>query len=170
MILVRHTSVAALPGLCYGRTDVPLASTFAEDAAKVRAALGVVPRLAFASPSIRCRQLAEVLGAPAVRVDPRLMELDFGAWENRRWDDLPRAEVDAWANDFVETAPPGGETFRALAERVASFRREHEATDGVVITHGGVIRAWLCQVEGHPLREAFARRVDCGECISIPIP
>ena len=33
---IRHTAVDVEPGVCYGRTDVPLKPTFPEEAAKVR--------------------------------------------------------------------------------------------------------------------------------------
>ena len=33
---IRHTSVDVPPGVCYGQTDVPLRSTFPQEAANVR--------------------------------------------------------------------------------------------------------------------------------------
>lgn len=167
MILIRHTRVLTPPGLCYGRTEVPLAATFETEAAAVRASLPATPALVFTSPARRCRRLAESLGASEVRVDARLQELDFGAWENRRWDELPRAETEAWTENFVEAAPPGGESFRALAERVAAFRGEHGASDAVVVTHAGVVRAWLCLETGRPLAEAFAVAVQFGKWVAV---
>lgn len=169
VVLIRHTRLVAAAGLCYGRTELPLAGTFAEEAADVRERLGRAPSLVFTSPAARCRRLADELGAENVRVDARLLELDFGAWENRRWDDVPRAEVDAWAEDFVERSPPGGESFRTLVERVAEFWREREAEgkDVVVVTHAGVIRAWLCLAEGRSLPTAFERAVEFGEVVNV---
>ncbi|WP_158277534.1 alpha-ribazole phosphatase family protein [Opitutus sp. ER46] len=174
MTLIRHTRVAGLAGLCYGRTDVGVAETFAEEVAAVRAALAGVDgaeggrRLVFTSPSQRCRRLAAELGAVDVRVDARLMELDFGAWENRAWADVPRTEIDAWARDYVRGAPPGGESFAALAERVAAFRAAlPEEENVVVVTHAGVIRAWLCGEEGRPLERAFERDVMFGEVVRL---
>ena len=168
MILVRHTRVAAAPGLCYGRTDVPLAATFADEAAAIRRQLPPCLGLVCASPAQRCRQLADTLGAVEIRVDPRLQELDFGAWENRLWSDLPRAEVDPWAADYVDLAPPGGETFRALAARVDAFRRDLRSPEAVIVTHGGVIRAWLSLAAHQPLSESFAREVPYGACLPVP--
>ena len=165
--LIRHTRVAVEPGWCYGRTDVPLASTFAEEFAAVHAKLGRRPGVVFSSPARRCRQLAETLGASEVRVDVRLQELDFGAWENRRWAEIPRAEVDAWALDFVEAPLPGGESFRALAARVEAFRRELAGPDAVIVTHGGVIRTWRCLAAGRPLQEAFGYELAYGEIVTL---
>lgn len=168
LLLVRHPRVAAPSGLCYGRTDVPLAATFTAELAMVRKRLRIAPPVVFTSPAGRCRRLAEALGAAEVRVDERLQELDFGDWENRRWDDLPRHKIDAWARDFVDRGPPGGESFRALAGRVDAFRREHGKGGAVVVTHAGVIRAWLCLACGTPLADAFHHRVAYGECIAVP--
>src|SRR5690606_40479848 len=66
-ILIRHTRVTA-SGLCYGRLDVPLAASFAEEARAVRKALAHqfpegLPAI-WSSPSLRCRSLAEALDAP----------------------------------------------------------------------------------------------------------
>ena len=36
LILVRHTSVAVEKGVCYGRTDVPLADSFPDEAREVK--------------------------------------------------------------------------------------------------------------------------------------
>lgn len=169
IVLLRHTRVKA-EGICYGRAGVPLARTFAREAAAVRAQLPFAPAVVWTSPAARCRQLATTLHAGEVRVDGRLWELDFGAWEGRKWDDVPRAEIDAWAEDYVRRSPPGGESFLQVAARVADFRAELAARGErrvVVVTHGGVIRAWLCALEGRPLTDAWARPVDFGAVVPV---
>ena len=72
-----------------------------------------------ASPLRRAQDLARRLGDP--ETDARLVEMDFGAWEKRRWDDLPRDEIDAWAADFTGYAPPGGESVGAMAARTVDW-------------------------------------------------
>ena len=166
LTLIRHTRVLTPEGLCYGRTEVPLASTFVVEADAVRSRLGAEPKIVYSSPAARCRSLADVLGAN-IRIDDRLQELNFGEWENRRWDELPRAEIDAWAEDFVDVAPPCGESFRELTRRVESFRRDCPVGNSVVVTHAGVIRAWLCIIESRPLSMAFERKVAFGEAIVV---
>ena len=42
-VLVRHTRSVVPPGVCYGRTEVPLADTFPEEARAVRERLPWVP-------------------------------------------------------------------------------------------------------------------------------
>ena len=137
-----------MQGTCYGRLDaMPEPHVFADAAAALAPHL---PRFPIASsPSLRCRRLAEALHAHALanghapaplRIDERLRELDFGDWEGLRWDDIQRASLDAWSADVAGFAPPGGESFDRLVERV---REALDALDRphVVITHAGVIRA-----------------------------
>jgi alpha-ribazole phosphatase len=159
LILVRHTRVIGAEGLCYGRTDVALAGTFAEEAAAVCAALPAGLAAVYSSPAARCRALASLLG-PASRIDARLHELDFGRWEGRLWADIPREHLDAWGADFVDGAPPGGESFTALAARASAFAddvtRRHGGAPVVAVTHGGVIRALVARARGLALAEAFS--------------
>ncbi len=170
-ILLRHTKTAAPEGLCYGRTEVPLADTFAAEAAAVRAALPPGPWRIVSSPAERCCRLAQFLGGPAT-YDERLRELNFGEWGTRRWSDLPRAATEHWLADFVHRRPPGGESFSELAARAAAalsdLAREPDTCPLLVITHAGVIRALLARAEGRPLVEAFARPVSFGGIYRLP--
>ncbi len=165
VILVRHTSVSLEPGICYGISEVPLADTFQAEAERVNHSLPPGPRLVVSSPSGRCLSLARVLaGDGPVATDPRLHELNFGAWEGRHWDELPRTEVDAWGADFVNRAPPGGESFAQLSARakacLADLLRRHAGETLVLVTHGGIIRALLATRSGLVLRDAFSIPVD----------
>ncbi len=76
------------------------------------------------------------------------MELDFGAWEGQRWDDVPRAALDAWAADVWGFAPPRGESGGALVARVRAFHAELPAGDHVVISHGGPLKVLAALVAG----------------------
>jgi len=165
-VLIRHTRVAVPPGVCYGRTDVPLAETFAEEARSVRERLPWEPAEVWTSPALRCRALAERLGAAPVRIEPRLRELDFGAWEGRRWEDFRGPESEAWALDPWGRRPPGGETAEELWKRVGELRSELIAAKAdriALVTHAGVIRAWRGHVTGRSLNELWADPVAFGE-------
>ncbi|MDP9902907.1 histidine phosphatase family protein [Variovorax ginsengisoli] len=147
--LLRHAPVDAPTGLCYGTTD------FAAQAdATQRAAAAMAPSLSIGievrtSPLQRCTQLAAALAhrradLAVPRVDPRLAELDFGDWEGRPWQAIPRAEIDAWAADFCDARPGrGGESTRTFMQRVGAAWDEWCASghDALWITHAGVIRA-----------------------------
>ncbi len=109
-LLIRHTRVAIPQGLCYGRTDVPLAESFEREAATVRASLPWTPLAVWSSPAERCRRLAARLAAGEVRIEPRLAELDMGEWDGRKWDELSGPVHEAWKADPWGTRPPGGES------------------------------------------------------------
>lgn len=168
IILVRHTRVTGTEGLCYGRHDVALASTFDEEASAVAAQLPWTPQAILSSPATRCRRLAGVLAAAAgieVQVEPRLAEMDMGEWEGRRWDALSGPAFEAWKADPWHTAPPGGESPDAFVARVAGLRSELLAARPdrlLLVTHAGVIRAWRCAAEHRTLEDIFGETVGFG--------
>ncbi|WP_101048117.1 histidine phosphatase family protein [Macromonas nakdongensis] len=173
--LVRHARPLVEPGVCYGRLDVPADPAHtAASAQALAAALQAAPQPAptlpvWASPRTRTWALANALAtlAPvglsmqAPRADERLAEMDFGHWEGRRWDTLPRAELDAWTNDFHHHRPGGGENVAGFLARVRAAlddcHRQAQALGArraVWVTHAGVVRAvqvWLAQTP-QPLR------------------
>jgi alpha-ribazole phosphatase len=160
--LIRHTRVDVVTGLCYGRTEVPLASTFAAEVAELRAWLPAFDRL-FSSPADRCRRLATSL-CEDVQYEERLLELDFGIWEGRTWSDIDGPEARAWGDDFVDSPCPGGESYAELATRVIDWQKQLPMTDGRigVVTHGGPIRALLATLLELPLAKSFRFVIDCG--------
>jgi alpha-ribazole phosphatase len=93
--------------------------------------------------------LAEYLH-PAPQIDERLVEMDFGSWEGVRWDDVPRAELDAWAADVAGYAPPGGESPHAVQCRALAFVAGLAVPEAVVVTHAGVIRTLLAHWQQLP--------------------
>jgi len=160
IVLLRHPRPKVRPGLCYGRTDLPEGATAG---AEIATALRTTPRVAIvaASPATRCRRLAERLAARdgvPLALDPRLAELDFGIWEGRAWAALPRAETDPWAEDPMRRAPPGGERFADLLDRVGAALAGLPDGAGVV-AHAGPIRAARMLLEGASFEAVFAAPV-----------
>lgn len=170
-VFVRHPPLPDLQGVCYGRLDAALpVSVFEQAAQALVAQLPGWPIVS--SPSMRCLGLAQALQAArdalpggcrdapapaAVRIDTRLQELDFGAWEGQRWEALPREALDDWSRDVAGFAAPDGESFNALIARVR-IAIGQLATPHVVVTHAGVIRAAL-HASGMPLRQAASATV-----------
>ena len=150
LYLIRHTCPQVEAGLCYGQLDVPLAPTHVSECAAVATRLPAVAAL-WTSPLTRCRVLAQVIGehfGVAPRVDQRLSEMKFGEWEGRFWDAIDRSHSERWAQDYWNVAPPGGETYRELYERVGVVLAEilaHDAQQVVLVTHAGPIRAVLAR-------------------------
>lgn len=167
LTLLRHPRVDA-PGICYGQSDVPLANGAEDAIAKTVLQVPQAQRLV-SSPSPRCLALAEALSratALPLTLDPRLLELDFGTWEGRAWSQIPRAESDAWAEDPVTRAPPGGESFGQLQTRVAAALTGLVRT--LVVTHAGPIRAAQILTGRADFTAAFARAVPFATPIHLP--
>jgi alpha-ribazole phosphatase len=142
--LVRHPQPDVAQGLCYGASDVAVS---APELARVQASLqaaGLPGRLpVIASPLQRCALLAQRLQPASLRFDARLAEMDFGSWELRAWDSIPRSEVEAWADDLLHYCPGGAECVLDVARRVADFMndlRQAGHAEALLICHAGTIR------------------------------
>ncbi|QSN61885.1 alpha-ribazole phosphatase [Caballeronia sp. M1242] len=156
LVLIRHPAVAVDEGTCYGQTDVPLARDARASAHEIDARMRSldVPACVdgwHTSPLRRCALLAEALGA--ARIDTRLSELHFGAWEGRAWNDIDRTLIDAWAADIEHARPHGGESLAQFSERLTNWFDETcaNASNAVhVVAHAGVVRvlaAYLLRVD-----------------------
>jgi alpha-ribazole phosphatase len=171
VFLIRHPPPLIEPGVCYGRLDVDcrdLDRVAADLDSRLPAGLAV-----YSSPLRRALRLARALSPQApIHVDPRLAEIDFGAWEGRRWDDIARQEIDVWAADVFGVTPPGGESVAALHARALDFAASLPG-DAVIVTHAGVMRAlvghWrqLPVVDWLRLEFAFGERVCLDPAISL---
>ena len=166
--LIRHTAVQTEKSVCYGQSDIPLSHTFQEDAVQVRNKLkkfdnGVI----YSSPSQRCFQLAELLLPGTLPIlDERLMELNFGNWELKKWEEINKTELDPWMKDFVNVPCSGGESYKELHQRSTAFFKEcisQPFEKVLIITHGGVIRSLLSFILQVPLEKSFALQIDYGK-------
>jgi alpha-ribazole phosphatase len=148
VILVRHPPVTNPKGLCYGRSDIPLADNW-------RAMLPAAPpwspaKQVFSSPSPRCQRLAAAWFGDdrSITIDERLAEWNFGHWEQQTWEAIGRQAIDWWNADVFGRPLPGGESFQHVLQRAVSFCESHivptSNRDYIVITHGGLIKALLC--------------------------
>jgi broad specificity phosphatase PhoE len=122
------------------------------------------------SPLNRARETMEIirrvlgLDPHAYATDERLMEISYGAWEGLTLPEveahepgvLARRERDKW--DF---APPGGESYRQVAKRVAEWYATL-TRDTVVIAHGGVGRSLMANFHIVPEEKATHAEVAQG--------
>lgn len=150
LYLIRHPRPNVAPGICYGSTDIPVRPQEMEQVLAVLMPLLPPSVPIFSSPLQRCRTLAErlhkVLNTTRLSLDPRLAEMDFGAWEMRSWEEIPREEVDAWAQDLCACRPGGGESVLQVARRLKAFLDEIKQLaeeEVIVIAHAGTIRLLL---------------------------
>ena len=178
VFLIRHPRPLVEAGVCYGRQDVDCA-----DPAAV--ALQLKPGLpetvlVYSSPLRRARRLAEYLASEEgnVLIDARLSEIDFGEWEGRRWDQIERCQLDAWASDVLGFVPPGGESVASLRDRAVDFatslvQGDHTArseSQGIaLVTHAGIMRALIGYWRQLPVSEWSQLKFDFGEMICLEV-
>lgn len=165
--LIRHPEPVIAPGICYGGLDV-LAKNAPEVAEQLQQVLPTgLP--VWSSPLQRCRALAELLDSAPV-FDRRLAEMNFGAWEGRPWDLIPRHELDAWAADVAGYAPPGGESPLSLQQRALDFVAGLAVPEAIIVTHAGVIRTLLAHWQGVPPARWTDLVFAYGSCTRVHVP
>lgn len=160
MIFLRHPVTTAGPDVCYGQLDIGLGQNADLEIAGALEAVGPVHAI-HSSDLMRCKTVAERFGVRDLVVpiyDPRLREYHFGDWEGRHWSEIPREESDPWTEDLWGVAPPGGETFAALHDRVEKALRDIPE-GALVVAHAGVIRAARMLLTGASFQTVFAEKV-----------
>jgi len=122
------------------------------------------------SPLRRAMETAETVArGRMVEPDPRLMEMDYGAWEGLTYEaiDVHHAAYRArWIADPEALACPGGESGADVAVRARAFLADllswaggRDGADRVVlaVAHSTLNRVLLCVAVGIPVRE-YRRR------------
>lgn len=160
-------------GRLQGRTDTDLNPRGRRQAAEVALALREVVQQDlghdslhhlrfYASPLKRTRQTLDVvLGAldqpdRSFDLDLRLAEIGFGIWEGKTWPEIRARdpinhrdrERDRW-----RFAPPGGESYADVAERVQTWLAEADRPC-CVVSHGGIARVMMHVLGGVSVEEA----------------
>ncbi len=161
--VIRHTPVAVEKGICYGQTDVPLADTFVQDIQFFQNELPKDFDKVFCSPLIRCKKLAYELGFQDIIYENALMEMNFGNWENQKWNHINPVELERWMIDFVNVRTPNGENLFDLYNRVELFLNnliKQEYQKVLLITHAGVIRCIMAYYFKIPLQNLFKMTID----------
>jgi len=138
--LVRHGETATnRAGRLLGRADPPLTETGRTQAAELGAAVaaGTHPIAVVSSPLRRAMETAAAIAAPnglEVEREERLIEIDYGEWDERGFDDVPVEEMRRWRADPT-FAPPGGESLTAVQARVSECAADllARAADDLVI-------------------------------------
>jgi probable phosphoglycerate mutase len=136
-----------LAGRLQGRTDLPLSAEAHRTLPGLRLPEALAGAVWHASPLARARETARLLGAAEVRVDARLIEMDFGRYEGQTLAELRRAHGAEMARNEargLDFLPPDGESPRQVQARIRPWLRELAAAAGglhVAVSHKGVLRA-----------------------------
>lgn len=154
-------------GRLQGQRDIPLndvGRVQAEEAGRKLSDFAHAPEdcAYIASPLVRTRETMEILrGAmglhpPYYKLDDRLRELTFGAWEGFTWREVvahsPHGAKNRLANKW-HFVPPEGESYAMLWHRVEPAIAALER-DTVMVSHGGVARVLLAHLGGITIDEA----------------
>ncbi|GAA2738582.1 bifunctional RNase H/acid phosphatase [Actinocorallia aurantiaca] len=118
------------------------------------------------------RAVADVIGAE-VRTDEGFRETDFGAWEGlsfaearSRWPE----ELSAWLAD-PSCAPPGGESFASVAQRVATARDKllvrHREKTVLVVSHVTPIKIMVQQALEAPTTTLYRLHLDTASLCTV---
>jgi ribonuclease H / adenosylcobalamin/alpha-ribazole phosphatase len=170
-LLLRHgQTVLSAERRFAGRGDIPLTDTCRQQAAAAGSALAARDvDLIVTSPLRRARRTAEAVAertGAGLTVDDGLAETDFGAWEGLSFAEVGAqwpAELAAWLAD-ADVAPPGGESFAAVAARVdAALDRlltAHVGKTVVVVSHVTPIKTIVCRALLAPSAALFRMHLD----------
>jgi probable phosphoglycerate mutase len=169
LYLVRHGETLANREYRYiGTRDDPLSTLGEVQARQLADALSELPiKAVYSSPLQRTYRTALPIAARhnlEVKQVEDLRECNFGQWEGlSKADVLERSQDDhkrylEWEHDTT-IAPPGGESFEALQQRVVSvvenLAQAHPDQAIVLVSHVGPIKVLLGAALSAPLTSAF---------------
>lgn len=154
----RHPRPIGAAGRCIGHTDLAVDPRRVRRLAqRIERAVrdAELPREVWTSPLQRCADVGRQLARRgfAHRIDARLAELDFGAWDGQPWDAIGVSEFASWTADFANHRPGGGESLDSLMQRACVFLGERSPGTAVLIVgHAGWINA--VRMLGQPVQVA----------------
>lgn len=163
--LIRHTTPAVGKGICYGQADIPLAESFDMELDFIRDNIPAFFDAIYMSPSQRCTRLGKKLKGRHHLLDKRLMEMNFGDWELKKWNEIDQDALNYWMADFVNRRVPQGESFAQVFGRVESFiedLKREGLNEIAIVAHAGVIRCFIARFANLPLKSTFHISVGYG--------
>ncbi|MFG2859874.1 bifunctional RNase H/acid phosphatase [Streptomyces sioyaensis] len=169
-VLLRHGETALTPEKRFsgsGGTDPELSAAGrrqAEATAAALAARGTIQAVV-SSPLRRCRETAEAVAARLgleVRIEEGLRETDFGAWEGLTFAEVRERypeDLDAWLASAKAEPTGGGESFAAVARRVAVARDKllarYAGRTVLLVTHVTPVKTLVRLALGAPPEALF---------------
>lgn len=171
--LVRHAEIDKPAAKTFiGSTDLGLSARGINQAEQLKELFSKLPvEAVYCSGLKRARDtagiIAEGCGKQAV-AKPELNEIDLGEWEGKSFEEIKGKyplEFEARGRDLLDYKTPGGESFREVQVRALSaFEDIVDNTKGdiVIVTHSGVKRSIIANLEGISVQECFGREQDYG--------
>ncbi len=147
-----------------GRADMPIADASRNELKRRRLPDSLANFHPLSSPLRRCLETAALLRLDP-EVDPRLIEMDWGAYEGHTLADLHREfGFDMAANEArgLDFRPPDGESPRDVQQRIDPLLAEIAAAERatIAVTHRGVIRAVYARAVGWDMKSTPAHELD----------
>lgn len=119
----------------------------------------------YSSDLLRARQTAEMIAIHfelPVILEPRLREINLGAWEGMLYEDIEAQypkELAARAGDPFNSPAPNGESPSEVAERVLEAINEiadrHREEPVLVVAHGVSLAIVICHANGIPFFDIY---------------
>lgn len=173
-----------------GQSDQPMIEAGRQQAAWMAALLASRPlERIYSSDLSRAAETASLIAAKQakpqeIQTTAALRELSFGAWEGLTY--AQAAAQSAGQTSFFKDpeghAPPGGETLAAGVQRLSTFITQvvQEAetptpTSGqtrgewLIVSHGGVLRGFLCSLLGMPLHNEWQLKIGHGALSALDV-
>ena len=170
-LLLRHGQTPMSVQKRYaGLTDAPLTDTGVQQAAAVakrlaQAGIGAIVSSPLQRTVRTAEEVSAVTGVPVV-TDDGFRETDFGAWEGLTFAEVRErwpSEMTAWLAD-PSVAPPGGESFAQVSERVtAALHRvlaERAGQTVLVVSHVTPIKTLVAAALLAPPAALFRMHLD----------
>jgi broad specificity phosphatase PhoE len=158
ILLIRHGRTAwNEEGRMQGRADLPLSPEGRAEVRRWRLPRAWADARWLSSPLRRATETAALLTGRPAAIEPRLIEMDWGAWEGFSLAELRATAPEAMAANEargLDFRPPGGESPREVRARLDALLADlsDDPGDVVCLTHKGVIRAALSLATGWEMR------------------
>jgi broad specificity phosphatase PhoE len=119
----------------------------------------------YCSDLLRARQTAKLISESLnlnISLEPRLREMNLGAWEGMLSDDIearyPR-ELAERAHDPLHARPPHGEAPSDVKKRVIAavmdIAKKYPDESVLIVSHGIALAVIICHAQGIPMEEVY---------------
>ncbi|POX37604.1 bifunctional RNase H/acid phosphatase [Streptomyces sp. Ru73] len=181
-VLLRHGETPLTPEKRFsgsGGSDPALSEVGRHQAREAAAALAVRGTIQeiVSSPLRRCRETAQVVAARLgldVRIEDGLRETDFGAWEGLTFSEVRErhpADLNAWLGSARAEPTGGGESFAAVARRVAltrdKLRARYAGKTVLLVTHVTPVKTLVRLALGAPPESLFRMELSAASLSAI---